>query len=140
MRLSPVMKPTQTLLILALAFRCLPLGAADSTAAPVVVLPRAEPGAKLQDIAAQLGLTEEQKAMIAPILQQQAAELRLLKEDAAAKRLERARRLREINQKAAGQIRPLLTPEQQRKYDELRAAAREEFKQKLKERRATDRN
>lgn len=116
----------------------LPAFAADPAPAPSAppAAARAERAAKFQEIVAQLDLTEEQKAKIAPIVQQQAAELHALRDDAKAQRRERLHEAREINKKAAAQIIPLLTPEQQKKYDELRAAARAEFKQKMKERRA----
>ncbi len=131
------MKPTLPLLLLALA-AVLPTFAADPVSAPSAppAPARAERLAKIQEVIAQLNLTEEQKAKIAPIVQQQVADLGALRDDAKAERRERLRVAREINQKAAAQIRPLLNPEQQKKYDELRAAARAEMKHKVKERRA----
>lgn len=122
----------------------LALVAATTTAVPVFAAEPPPPpaaghgefGAKLQEIVAQLGLSDEQKSKIAPILQQEGADLRAVREDASLRRLQKARRAREINQKASEQIRALLNPDQQKKYDELRAAAREEMKQKMKERRA----
>ena len=133
--------PLFSLLSLALFTATVPAIAAEPTPPPAPAA--SAPGqfaSKLQDIAAQLNLTEEQKAQIGPILQQEMAELRALKEEAKAARREKLQRFRDINQKASAQIRPLLTPEQQKKYDELRAAARVEFKQKMKERRAAGGN
>ena len=134
------MKPTLVVLALVLVAG-LPAFAADPASAPspspTVVAPhQGELVSKLQDITAQLGLSEEQKAKIAPIVQQEMADLRALKQEATAARREKLRRFRDINQKASGEIRVLLTPAQQKKYDELRAAAKAEFKQRMKERRA----
>ncbi len=110
--------------------------AAATTPAPTATPVHGELVSRLESITAQLNLTDEQKAKIGPIVQQEAADLRALKAEAKAARMEKMRRFKAINQKASGEIRVLLTPEQQQKYDELRAAAKAEFKQKLKERRA----
>ncbi|MFT3830000.1 MAG: hypothetical protein QM691_09885 [Opitutaceae bacterium] len=114
-----------------------PAPAAEPTPAPATTATaQAEFVSRLQETIAQLDLTADQKAKIAPVLQQEAVELRALKADASLRRMQRLRQFREINQKASDQIRALLTPEQQTKYDELRAAARAEMKQRMKERRA----
>ncbi len=97
---------------------------------------RAAFASKLQAIAEQLDLSDAQKAKISPILQQQAEELRSLQADTGLRRMQKARRFRDINQQARDRIRVELTPEQRKMYDELRAEAREEFKAKRKERRA----
>ncbi len=104
--------------------------------APAAVGGHGDLASKLGGITSQLELTEAQRATITPILQREAAELRALRDEAKAGRLEKACRFRAINQKASGEIRAVLTAEQARKYDELRAAAKAEFKQKMKERRA----
>jgi Spy/CpxP family protein refolding chaperone len=135
------MKAILPLLTLAILGATAPSRAADPAPVPAAPAPaQGEFASRLQDITAQLGLTEEQKAKIAPILQQEAADLRALKADASLRRLQRLRQFREINQKASDQIRALLTPEQQPRYDELRAAARAEMKQKMKERHAAGGN
>ncbi|HLP06935.1 MAG TPA: hypothetical protein VK178_02125 [Opitutaceae bacterium] len=131
------MKVTTSLLSLAILASTVSARAVEPVPTPTATAPvPGELASRLQDITAQLNLTEDQKAKIAPILKQEAADLRALKEDTSQRRMQRLRRFREINQKASEQIRALLTPEQQPKYDELRAAARAEMKQRMKERRA----
>lgn len=94
-----------------------------------------EPGARLQELATRLNLTDEQKEQIAPILRQEFAELKKVREDTSLRHLSRVRRLREITNRAHRQIRALLTPEQQKEYEALRAELREDLKKRAKERR-----
>ncbi len=126
------MKSSILLLCFALAGATTMAPAAEP--APAAASP-VEPAVRLQELSARLDLTADQKTKITAILRQEAADLRVLKDDSSLRRLQRLRRAREVNQKAAEQIRALLTPEQQPKYDELRASARAELKQRLKERR-----
>lgn len=90
----------------------------------------------LERFAAELNLTEEQKAAIAPILRQQVEEFRALQADTSLRRMQKLRRAKEINQQASGEIRAHLDPEQQVKYDALRAEMREQMKARIQERRA----
>jgi Spy/CpxP family protein refolding chaperone len=57
-----------------------------------------------------LNLTPEQQAKVQPILSQTRPQIEAIQEDAAAK-------TRTVMSNAFGQIRPLLTPEQQKKFD-----------------------
>lgn len=90
---------------------------------------------RLQELAAELALTDEQKEQIVPILEKERADLKALREDTSLRRIQKARRAKTINEKAAGQIRALLTPEQQEKYDALRSEMRKKAKERLKARR-----
>lgn len=127
------MKPTFPFLALILCAAPLPPLVAEPASPPPAT--RAEFASRLQHIAAQLDLSDAQKATIAPILEGEAAELRTLQADSALRRMQKLKRFREINRKASDQIRAELTPEQRKKYDALRAEAREEFKAKMAERR-----
>ncbi len=132
------MKAIVSFVLLASLAAGAPLCSADPNPAAVATAPVHGEGAlasKLAAVVAQLDLTDAQKSKIVPILEQEAAELRALKQESSAARREKLRRFREINQRASGEIRALLTPEQQKKYEELRAAARAEFRQKMQERR-----
>jgi protein CpxP len=111
-------------------------GAATAAAAdqPTAPAPQGEVATKLQEISARLELTEEQKTQIAPILQKEIADLKVLRDDTSLRRGEKARRLKEISDTASEQIRELLTPDQQTEYDKLREEMREKLKARLKER------
>jgi Spy/CpxP family protein refolding chaperone len=107
---------------------------ADAADQPTAPAPQGEVATKLQEIAERLELTEEQKTQIAPILQKEIADLKVLRDDTSMRRGQKARRLQEISDTAGGQIRALLTPEQQEEYDKLRDEMREKLKARLKER------
>lgn len=112
------------------------LGATTTSAAdqPTAGPEAGELAAKLQEIAGRLDLTDEQKAQIAPILQKEIADLKALRDDTTMRRGQKARRAKEINDTASGQISALLTPEQQKEYEVLRAEMREKLKTRVKER------
>ena len=95
--------------------------------------PRVE---RLEQLAGELRLTEEQKAAIGPILRRQAEDYRALQADTSLRRMQKMRRAKEINQKASAAIRAHLDPEQQTKYDALRAEMRKEVKSRAKERKS----
>lgn len=101
---------------------------------------REERQARFQEVVDQLDLSEDQKAQIMPIVMQQAADLKALRDNTALKPRHKIKRAREINSTASAEIRALLTPEQQVKYDALReeskAEMREQFRERMKEREA----
>ncbi len=72
--------------------------------------PRAE--AAFTKLADRLNLTPEQKAKVQPILDQARPQLQQIREEAAMK-------MRSVMDGTMGQIRPLLTAEQQAKLDEM---------------------
>jgi len=71
------------------------------------------PGGPLEHLTRELNLTDDQKAKIKPILDQNLPQLKAIHEEAVAK-------AKPIMDSMAAQIRPLLTPEQQQKLDELK--------------------
>jgi periplasmic protein CpxP/Spy len=62
-----------------------------------------------------LNLTPEQEAQIRPIVEQTKPQMKAIMDEAMQKR-------KALMEQTAAQIRPLLTPEQQQKFDSLRAA------------------
>ncbi|MBL8419476.1 MAG: DUF3604 domain-containing protein [Dechloromonas sp.] len=72
----------------------------------------------------ELKLTEEQKKRVVPILQKEIKELGALKTDTKLTGLEKVEALRKIGVSFDEQISPLLNPEQQQKFQELRQQLR----------------
>ena len=103
---------------------------------------REDAQARLQEIVSELQLTEEQKAEITPILRQELADLKALRENTALKGRYKLRRAQQIAEAASQQVRALLTAEQQPRYDawreEQKAKRKTQFKERLKERNAGD--
>ena len=87
-----------------------------------------DPDRRLSHMTLELKLTEEQQAQIKPILAEEFVQLEKLRGNETMNRADRRARLQELNQATYEKIKPLLTPDQLKKYDEIR--------QKIKDRRA----
>ena len=72
-------------------------------------------GMGLEHLTKDLELTDAQKAQVQPIVEQAKPQIRQIHQEAMEKS-------RAVMETAAAQIRPLLTPEQQKKFDAMRAA------------------
>ena len=72
-------------------------------------------GMALEHLTKELELTETQKAQVQPIVDQTTPQIRQIHQEAMEKS-------KAVMEQAAAQIRPLLTAEQQQKFDALRAA------------------
>jgi Spy/CpxP family protein refolding chaperone len=72
-------------------------------------------GMGVEHLTKELDLTETQKAQVQPIVDQAKPQLRQIHQEAMEKS-------RAVMETAAAQIRPLLTAEQQTKFDAMRAA------------------
>jgi hypothetical protein len=71
-----------------------------------------------------LGLTEEQKQQITPILKEELQKLAAVKKDTSLSGLKKIQRLREIGVSFDEKLRPLVNPDQQQKFQALREEMR----------------
>lgn len=92
-------------------------GQADVTDAEV----GAKVDARMQQLTTELGLSDDQKAQIKPILVDAAKRLQLVKNDKLASVDGKKSRMDEIHDSARGQIRQFLTPDQNKKLDAMKA-------------------
>jgi hypothetical protein len=72
----------------------------------------------------ELGLTEEQKKQIVPILQAELKQLGALKTDTKLSGVQKVEALRKLGVSFDEQISPLLNPEQQKRFQEVRVQMR----------------
>ncbi len=72
----------------------------------------------------ELGLTEQQKQQIVPVLKDEITQLGALKKNTSLGAIEKVERLREIGSSFDAKIAPLLNPEQQQKFQALREQMR----------------
>ncbi|HYV65925.1 MAG TPA: DUF3604 domain-containing protein, partial [Myxococcales bacterium] len=72
----------------------------------------------------ELGLTEEQKRQIVPILEQELKQLGALKKDTSLSALKKVERLRQIGVSFDEKVKPLLNAEQQPKFQAMREQMR----------------
>jgi hypothetical protein len=90
------------------------------------------PDYRLNLMTRKLGLSEEQRIKIKPILDQELAQLEALRSNDTYNRDQRRAKLQQLNKETSDKIRPFLTPEQQKSQDEA--------KQKISVNRAKERS
>ncbi len=78
-----------------------------------------------------LGLTEQQKQKIVPILKEEVQQLGALKKDTSLSALKKVERLREISNSFDAKIAPLINPEQQQKFQAMREEMRKRLIEKV---------
>jgi Spy/CpxP family protein refolding chaperone len=76
--------------------------------------------AHLQMLSEKLNLTEDQKAKLKPILQDQAQQMKALHDDASLTPEQKAAKKKAIHDTTHDQINAVLTPEQQEKFKEMK--------------------
>ncbi|MEI9814081.1 MAG: hypothetical protein WDO18_16200 [Acidobacteriota bacterium] len=96
---------------------------------------RPEPGARLEQLQQRLQLTEDQRNQIRPILQDEAAKLRGIRDkyagqDSRRSRLRLARELQGVQKDIDKKIKPILTKQQHEEWTKIR----EERRQQVRER------
>lgn len=74
---------------------------------------------RLQRLTADLGLTAEQQTKIKPILIEEDLQLETLRGNDTYNREQRRVKLQELNRTSADKIRPILSPEQQKKFEKI---------------------
>ncbi len=81
---------------------------------------KAQRGDRFKMMVEQLKLTEDQKAKIKPILEEDQKAMKALREDQSLDKATRRQKREEIIKRSGEQVRPLLTPEQQKTFDEIK--------------------
>jgi len=79
------------------------------------------PGDRLKMMSEALALTDAQKEKIKPIIADEAAALKALRDDTSVTEDARRGKMRDIRQAHAAKIRAVLTPQQQAKFDDIGA-------------------
>jgi Spy/CpxP family protein refolding chaperone len=76
--------------------------------------------AKLQKMSSELNLTDTQKQQLKPIMQTEAQQLKVVKDDTSLTPEQRQAKAKEIHQNYKSQISNILTPDQQKKLEAMR--------------------
>jgi len=92
---------------------------------------KSEIAAKLEKMAAALQLTPEQKQQIKPILVDEVPKLKALKADTSIPPMQKAMKLRQISEDTDAKLQPILTPEQNQTWQQMRAQERQQMMQKM---------
>jgi len=75
---------------------------------------------RLQQIAQELNLTEEQKAQLKPIFKKEGEKLKAMREDTSLTREQRQEKVKAIREEFKKEVKPVLTAEQWEKWEKMR--------------------
>lgn len=122
-------------LALFVAVGCLPAlaqgGAEQQSAQTATTAQTGEMHARVQEflqrVATELNLTDDQKAKIKPILQDEYKQLTAVHEDASMSSDQKMTKAKEIHATAKSQIQAILTPEQQQKFAQMKEELRQSW-------------
>ena len=78
-----------------------------------------------------LGLTEEQRQQVIPILKEELKQLEALKKDASLSAVRKVERVREIGSSIDERLKPMINPEQHQKFEALRDELRRRAIEKM---------
>jgi periplasmic protein CpxP/Spy len=79
----------------------------------------------LEWLSKELNLTDEQKEKVKPILDEQAKQMHAAQEDTSLTQEQKHDKMKQIHQATHSQINEILTPEQQKKFAELKEQQKE---------------
>ena len=80
---------------------------------------------RLQEMSKQLNLTDDQKAKLKPILEDELQQVQAVRDDSSLTKKEKFAKLKSIRDAHAPEINGVLTPEQQEKLKQMKQEARE---------------
>jgi periplasmic protein CpxP/Spy len=76
---------------------------------------------RLEWLSKELSLTEEQKAKLKPILEDEGKQMRAVREDTSLTQDQRREKMKQLHETTDSKINDILTPEQQKKFADLKA-------------------
>jgi periplasmic protein CpxP/Spy len=82
----------------------------------------------LQMLSEKLNLTDDQKAKLKPILQDQMQQMKVVREDSSLSQEQKRAKMKSIHESLHDQINAVLTPEQQAKFKQMRQEQMEKHK------------
>jgi len=91
---------------------------------------------KMQNLTERLSLTDDQRAKIKPIAEQESGELGYVWGNPALSDKDKLKHLEEVVRASDAKIRPILSPEQQAKLEQMRAEQKQELNTLIAQRKA----
>jgi periplasmic protein CpxP/Spy len=88
---------------------------------------------RLEWMSKELNLTDDQKAKLKPILADEGKQMQSVKEDTTLSQDQKRDKMKEIRQKTDSQVNDILTPDQQKKYADLKAEQQQKMRQQKQE-------
>ncbi|HEY6391413.1 MAG TPA: hypothetical protein VIX89_09055 [Bryobacteraceae bacterium] len=90
------------------------------------------PKSQVQRIVDQLNLTPDQKAKVDPFLEEDATKVRALRDDSSLSTEDRKKKSAEIRKGTVAKLKPILTEEQWKQFEQLREERQKQSKNKKK--------
>lgn len=84
---------------------------------------------QLERLSQELNLTDEQKEKVKPILDEQSKQMQATQDDTSLSQEQKRDKMKQIHQTTHSQINEILTPEQQKKFAELKEQHKEQRKE-----------
>jgi len=88
--------------------------------------------AKLEKMSAELNLTPQQKKQMLPILMEEAPKMKAIKANTSLPPLQKVMQIRQVGSEMDAKVKPILSPGQFQKYEQIRAQEREQMIQKIR--------
>jgi Spy/CpxP family protein refolding chaperone len=89
---------------------------------------------RLEEMSKQLNLTDVQKTQLKPILQDEAQQLQAVHNDTSLSHDQKMAKAKEIREAHKSQINGVLTPDQQKNWEEMKKKAKEQKEKKREDR------
>ena len=88
--------------------------------------------AKLERISAELQLTPEQKQKMLPVLIEEGSKMKALKANTSLAPMQKMMQMRQVGSEMDAKMKPILSPTQFEKYEQIRAQERQEMIEKMR--------
>jgi protein CpxP len=86
---------------------------------------------RLQRMGQHLQLTDEQKAKIKPLLEEEVAQAKAIHEDSSLSRPQKMEKFQQLRSSTHDKIKPILTAEQQKKLEEMQEKIKERREERM---------
>jgi len=88
--------------------------------------------AKLEKISAELQLTPQQKQKMLPILIEEGSKVKAIKTNDSLPPMQKMMKMRQVGSEMDAKMKPILSPPQYEKYQQIRAQERQEMIEKMR--------
>lgn len=86
---------------------------------------------RLDRLSKRLNLSDDQKAKIKPILDDEQKQMKALHDDTATTRQDKTAKMKDLHQNTLSQIRPLLNADQQKQFDDMQTKQQARMQQHM---------
>jgi hypothetical protein len=122
----------KALMLLVAMLVVLPLSAQMGQMQGAVSPEKQEAMAKLESMSSQLNLSPQQKKQMMPIMMEEAQKMKAIKTNTSLPPLQKAMQMKQVGGDMDAKVKPILSPDQYQKFEEMRAQEREQMIQKMR--------